>query len=140
MASDSIRITQSLCHAELRTERALWHLQAISQLLATFYESARCSIKRFDDATRNRQVIRLQAKDPGAQLSILAGEVAHALRCALDHAIYSFAVFTLKAVPRGARLPLPVLENANPKLFQTQTAGVSPEAKAIIESLQRYEF
>lgn len=130
---------QSLHHAELRTARALEHLQVLDQQLAVFYASEPYKVERFDEPDQNRHIIRLQAKDPDDRLAILAGEVAHALRCALDNAVYSLAVFATNAIPDSTKLQWPVLKKANPNLFALQTAGVSTMAAAIIESLQPYQ-
>lgn len=135
-----LRAPQGLQHAELRATRGLQHLETLKQRVAAFYASAPYIIDRFDDPGQNRHVIRLQARDPDDELAILAGEVAHALRCALDNAVYSLAAFALKSIPSNTKLQWPILEKVNPSFFEVQTAGLSQEARAIIESLQPYQL
>jgi len=131
---------QSLRHAELRAARALHHLETLEERLNAFYASEPYSVERFDDPEHDRHIVRLRADDPDDEIFIIAGEVAHALRCALDNAVYSLAAFALNTIPDSTKLQWPVLEKPNPSMFKTQTAGLSPKARAIIESLQPYQL
>jgi hypothetical protein len=128
---------QSLRHAELKTSRALEHLEALGAELQGFYDAKPYTITRFDDTLSGRHVVRVQMKDVSDRTAILAGDAVHNLRCALDHAVFSLAVYATGAIP-GTRIQWPVLETPNDKTLKQQTSGIPVEAVAIIESLQPY--
>jgi hypothetical protein len=128
---------QSLRHADLKTGRALEHLEALGAELQLFYEGKPYTIKRFDDIETGRHIITVQMKDVSDRTAILAGDCVHNLRCALDHAVFSLAIYATGNIP-GRRLQWPVLETPNDKTLKQQTAGLPAEAVAIIESLQPY--
>ena len=124
-------------HAELKTARALEHLEALKVELKRFYDSSPYTITRFDNVESGRHVVRVQMKDVSDRTAILAGDFVHNLRSALDHAVFSLAVHATKAVPKK-RLQWPVLETPNNETLKQQTEGVPAEAVAIMESLQPY--
>jgi hypothetical protein len=126
---------QSLRHAELKTARALEHLEALGRELKSFYDGKPYAITRSDDAKSGRHVVRVRMKDVSERTAILAGDCVHNLRCALDHAVFSLAICATGDLP-GTRLQWPVLETRNDKTLRLQTHGVPAEAVAIIESLQ----
>ena len=128
---------QSLRHAELKTARALEHLEALKVELKRFYDSSPYTITRSDNVESGKHVVRVQMKDVSDRTAILAGDFVHNLRSALDHAVFSLAVYATKAVPKK-RLQWPVLETPNDKALKQQTGGVPAEAVAIMESLQPY--
>lgn len=128
---------QSLRHAELKTARALEHLEALKVELKRFYDSSPYTITRSDNVESGRHLVRLQMRDVSDRTAILAGDFVHNLRCALDHAVFSLAIHATKAVPKK-RLQWPVLETPNDKTLKQQTEGVPAEAVAIVESLQPY--
>jgi hypothetical protein len=130
---------QSLRHAELKTARALEHLEALGAELQLFYEGKPYSITRFDDVETGRHLITVRMKDVSDRTAILAGDCVHNLRCALDHTVFSLAVYATGAIP-GSRLQWPILENSNDKTLKQQTAGLPSGAVAIIESLQPYHM
>jgi hypothetical protein len=78
-------------------------------------------------------------KDVSDRTAILAGDCVHNLRCALDHAVFSLAIYTTGNIP-GTRLQWPVLEVPNDKTLKQQTAGLPAEAVALIESVQPYHI
>jgi len=128
---------QSLRHAELKASRALEHLEALGAELQLFYDAKPYTITRFDDTRSGKHVVRVQMKDLSDRTATLAGDAVHNLRCALDHSVFSLAVYATGAIP-GARLQWPVLETPNDKTLKQQTSGIPAEAVAIIESLQPY--
>jgi hypothetical protein len=128
---------QSLRHAQLKTARALEHLEALETELKIFYDAKPYIITRSDHADSGRHVVRVQMKDASDRTAILAGDFVHNLRCALDHAIFSLAVYATGDIP-GTRLQWPVLETRNDKTLRLQTAGIPSDALAIIETLQPY--
>lgn len=97
------------------------------------------SITRFDDIKTGRHIITVLMKDVSDRTAILAGDCVHNLRCALDHAVFSLAVYATGTIP-GTRLQWPVLETPNDKTLKHQTAGLPAGAFAIIESLQPYHM
>jgi hypothetical protein len=107
--------------------------------LQLFYDGKPYKITRFDHAESGRHIITVQIKDVSARTAILAGDFVHNLRCALDHAVYSLAIFASGNIP-GTRLQWPVLEVPNDKTLKQQTARLPAEAVAIIESLQPYHI
>jgi hypothetical protein len=126
---------QSLRHAELKIARALEHLEVLGSELKSFYDGKPYAITRSDDAKGGRHVVRVQMKDVSDRTAILAGDCVHNLHCALDHAVFSLAIYATGDIP-GTRLQWPVLETRNDKTLRLQTEGVPADAVAIIESLQ----
>ncbi|MEP6715858.1 MAG: hypothetical protein ABJC09_09790 [Terriglobia bacterium] len=129
---------QSLQHARLKAARALEHLDEFKLVLERYYASKPYAVKRTDDAERGRHVIRIFMKDPGDKMAILAGEFAHALRCSLDHVVYSLIVFATEVIPDSRRIQWPMQEKQDDKQFARQTEGMDPRAAELIKSLQPY--
>jgi hypothetical protein len=90
---------QNLRHAELKTARALEHLEALGAELQLFCAGKPYSITRFDDIETGRHIIKVRMKDVSDRTAILAGDCVHNLRCALDHAVFSLAVYATGAIP-----------------------------------------
>ena len=128
---------QSLRHAELKTARAHEHLEALGTELKSFYDSSPYVIARFDNLESGRHVVSVKMNDVSDRTAILAGDFVHNLRCALDHAVFSLAVYATGNIP-GTRLQWPVLETRNDRILKLQTEGAPAEAVEIIESLQPY--
>ena len=65
---------QSLRHAELKTSRALEHLEALGVELQMFYDAKPYTVTRFDDTLSGRHVVRVQMKDVSDRTAILGGD------------------------------------------------------------------
>jgi hypothetical protein len=114
---------QSVRHAQLKTARALEHLEALGTELKIFYDAKPCFITWSDDADSGRHVVRVQRKDVSDRTAILAGDFVHNLRCALDHAIFSLASYARRH-PRG-----PLADFLRPGT--TRRSGCKPKASRL---------
>jgi hypothetical protein len=121
----------------LKTTRAKKHLEDLRQELEVFYKSNPYRFVREDDVENQLHIVRMVHPDIPATISLVAGDIFYNLRAALDQLVWCLAKSRgTPSYPIGTQFP--ILEQRDPDRFARQTAGVSTQALAIIETLQPY--
>jgi hypothetical protein len=126
-----------------KVTRAGDHLATLDSESRRFVEEQQYAFAFETDAKTGEKVIRLRSRrqpalDPPVRLGIIAGDVLHNLRSALDHLVWQLA--TIGKGP-GERNQFPIFDT--PKQFKEKRAqylkGVLPKHRTMIEGHQPYK-
>jgi hypothetical protein len=127
----------------LKIRRAEEHLSTLRSELAAWLDRQAYSVSKKYDAKSGRHslIVKIDGAAPFDRLSLIAGDCAHNLRCALDHLVYALAIRnTAKNPPKhSATIQFPIVDS--PEAFQKQRyriESLSDTAQDFIETKQPY--
>jgi hypothetical protein len=127
----------------LKIGRAEQHLSHLKQEIARWLETAPFSIdKQYEPETGRHSVsVRIAESIVFPTLSVIAGDCAHNLRCALDHMVYALAISAARTdpPPSAKHLQFPIVKTAGD--FEKQRFRISSltqRAQEFIERTQPY--
>jgi len=116
-----------LIDAYFKTERAKHHLEELRAGIAYFCKSQSYVIATEDDVEQGLYKITVRFNEPHVWLYLIAGDVFHNLRSALDHAVYRLAK---ESFPYPEWTQFPILETDTPgnrKRFRNYVRGLDSE-------------
>jgi hypothetical protein len=132
-------MSDGLASARLKLARAFEHVNTIKTCVANYAASDSYRVIPQKEGTDQISVTR----EPPAEISILAGEIVHQVRSALDYLVFDL----IKLNPRNIVLPFGWETRCQFPLFtkvprkgrlEEGLPGISPQALAFIESVQPY--
>ena len=130
------------CRAKV--DRARLHIAELAESVRTFTDRAPYRVRGEVNETTNEVVFIAEADPEFASvpidLPLIAGEVAHQLRSALDHLVWQLVVANTGQPPEGTKSGFPIFQNAAGYAARAPAmiAGVSVEAAIRIEAAQPY--
>jgi hypothetical protein len=135
-------VSHPLTSAFLKVERARKHLTELDQEIRAFVKVDPYRLSFEVDSETGQQVVRFRKvgdkpiRTP-LRFGLMAGDVIHNLRSALDHVVYQLAI---AGGGTGARSQFPLFEDADEYGLQEARFldGVVDGQRAIIEGLQPY--
>ena len=136
-------MTQPLESTRCKLARAREHLKQLDAERRAFLDTQPfLYIPHYDLETGRHEIRARKLADPPIRLGVLAGDVIHNYRAALDHLVYEVAGYGPKGeAGRGKRTQFPVFDN--PRDFHSNKAvylkGVPKEAVDLLELGQPYK-
>jgi hypothetical protein len=127
----------NLADPYLKTARAKEHLEDLRERLRSFREADPCSFRREDDLERQLHIITIKIKQIPDKLPLVVGDFLYCVRSALDQLVWALAK-NPGSYPKGTQFPIFETDYRRDKFLQ-YTAGIHPDAFAIIEDLQPYK-
>lgn len=125
-----------LTHTQMKLGRGYVHLEQLCRDIAVFIAGDPYTVRGYDDPENSLYVMSIEPATMPDSIGILSGEFAFQLRSSLDNLIWQLALLNGRRPDRS--ISFPILSKPDPKIFQKRTAGISREARKIIESLQPY--
>lgn len=133
--------TDSLLGARLKIERARQHLESLRHETRVFTETNPYEIVAKRDPQSGDHVVRIRYKRPNVKvplrLSLIAGDIAHNLRSALDHLAVQLAIIGTGA-SRTTQFPIFGDEDDYRQLEDRHLRGIVKGHRTRIEALQPY--
>ena len=129
----------SLAEVHLKLVRAKKHLDEVHGLISKFSEGE-CSIAMEKDTKRKIFVQRIRLTPKAApEISAIAGDFFGNVRSALDYVVTQLVIANHPNVPsRGNAFPISESAIEYAEFAPKRLNGVSPQAAALIETLQPY--
>ena len=124
---------------KLKVERAKRHLADFNEVIRVFFESNPYELVADRDAATGDQIYRVRVNAfPPSDLSIIAGDVVHNLRSALDQMVCALIRANRNQVSGGNGFPI----SGSKARFESASIGklknTSPQAKRFIFRLKPY--
>jgi hypothetical protein len=132
------------CRAKI--ERALLHLREFGDRVRNFTDQAPYKVRGEHNPETNEVVFVAEANHDcppiPLDLSLIAGEVAHQLRSALDHLIWQLVLAHTGQAPQGTKSGFPIFktEAGFEQRAGSMIAGVSDRAAERIRGAQPYHL
>jgi hypothetical protein len=125
----------------LKVDRTEQHLDTLKGEIERFLKTKPYGI-RADYQERDREVfVFTTVREPCPEMwGVVVGEIAHNLRSALDHLLWEMVVLNTGSAPPGEESQFPIFRTkpGYDNGAGRRIRGVSPEAAALIESLQPF--
>jgi hypothetical protein len=137
-------------------DRARCYLEELNTSIEGFFSKDHCTVinEKDPDGGPNSFRVRVIVDTPPIEFSLAMGDILHNLRGTLDHLVYAMAEAAVHPQPLSQDIAkkseFPIIGDTNThgipgagkKMFadarHTKLRGISPQAQAVIESLQPY--
>jgi hypothetical protein len=125
---------------QYKVERAGEHFASLSDSVRSFFDTSPYTVACLDDPTNNHITFCVEtAKDIPIQMSLLAGEVIHQLRSALDHLAFQLVLANGKTPNTHTYFPIASDASSYNGAKAKKTAGMSHIAINEIDALRPYQ-